>query len=249
MIKAVIIDDESKGIEILKVLINKYCPEVQLIGWAEEVDEAILLINSLQPNLIFLDIEMTGETGFELLERVKPYSFHVILVTAHSEYAVRAFRYSVADYLLKPVDFDELKEAVKKVGTLLQEDHSVDGNNSGDTRDSKLTLKIPFHQRMIFVKITDIIRVEADGAYTRIYLTDKRKYIVSYNIKVIEMQLDKNLFMRVHRSHIINLRKVSTPIGDGRQARMYDGTIINIARRIRTTFILHIQSIPEVKSD
>src|SRR5688572_6421166 len=104
MIKAIIIDDESKGIEILKLLINNHCPDVTVIGWAEEVEEAILLINNLQPNLIFLDIEMTGETGFDLLEKIKPYAFHVIFVTAHSEYAVRAFRYSVSDYLLKPVD-------------------------------------------------------------------------------------------------------------------------------------------------
>ena len=238
MIKAIIIDDESKGIEILKVMIKKHCPDVTVIGWAEEVDEAITLINKLQPDLIFLDIEMSGETGFDLLGKVKPYTFHVIFVTAHSEYAVKAFRYSVSDYLLKPVDIQELTEAVQKVARLMKEAQQDDTNFPGDRIQ---TLKIPFHQSSVFVKMTDIIRIEADGAYTRIYLTGDRKYVISYNIKVVEELLDMNLFMRVHRSHIINLSKVSELIGEAKQAGMCDGSKIKIARRLRTNFISQIE--------
>jgi two-component system, LytTR family, response regulator len=238
MIKALIIDDESKGIEILKVLIKNHCPVVNIVGWAEEVDEGIELINSLQPDLIFLDIEMSGETGFDLLSRVKPYKFQVIFVTAHGEYAVRAFRYSVSDYLLKPVDIHELKEAVNKVYRIMHEEPQENGalNHNG----SNLTLKIPFHQRAVFVKMADIIRIEADGAYTKIYLTDHRHYVVSYNIKVVEDLLDMQLFTRIHRSHVININKVSSLSDDGRVVLMCDGTSIKIARRERNEFISRI---------
>ncbi len=237
MIKAIIIDDESKGIEILRILINNHCPDVTVVGSAEEVDVAMQLINTLQPDLIFLDIEMTGETGFDLLEKVKPYTFHVIFVTAHSEYAVRAFKYSVTEYLLKPVDTQELIDAVQKVNTLLNEGPNGSETFLSDKLQENLTLKIPFHQRSVLIKIADIIRVEADGAYTRIHLTANRNYVISYNIKVVEEQLDTNQFMRVHRSHIINLSKVIAPIGDAKYATMCDGTKIIIARRMRQYFM------------
>jgi two-component system, LytTR family, response regulator len=240
MIKAVIIDDESKGIEILRILIETHCKDVQVLGSAEAVDDALHLITSLQPDLIFLDIEMSGETGFDILEKIKPYPFHVVFVTAHAEYAVRAFRYSVSDYLLKPVDTLELIEAVQKVTMLLKE---AVGNNIIDSSLSKLTLKIPFHQRSIVVKMIDIIRVEADGAYTQIYLTDKRKYVVSYNIKVVSEQLDMHLFMRVHRSHIINLAKVINLEGEATSVNMCDGSKIKISRRIRSNFVTNYEKL------
>src|SRR4030095_7444347 len=237
MIKAIIIDDESKGIEILRILINKHCPDVTVVGSAEEVEEGIELINKLQPDLIFLDIEMTGETGFDLLEKVKPYAFHVIFVTAHSEYAVRAFKYSVTEYLLKPVDNQELIDAVRKVNAMLKEGQNGDAGYLKDKPHANLTLKIPFHQRSVLVKISDVIRIEADGAYTRIHLTADRNYVISYNIKIVEEQLDTNQFLRVHRSHIINLCKVCTPIGEAKHAMMCDGSKINISRRMRQIFM------------
>ncbi len=249
MIKAIIIDDESKGIEILRILIDNHCPDVTVVGSAEVVEEGLELINKLQPDLIFLDIEMSGETGFDLLEKVKPYVFHVIFVTAHSEYAVRAFRYSVSDYLLKPVDTQELIDAVQKVNCLLKEGQNYDENYLRDKPDANLTLKIPFHQRAVFVKMADIIRVEADGAYTRIHLTENRQYVISYNIKVVEEQLDKKMFMRIHRSHIINLSKVRTLIGEADQAGMCDGTMIQVSRRVRANFISIIEGKPGVKMD
>jgi two-component system LytT family response regulator len=239
MIKAVIIDDESKGIEILRILVKNHCPDVTVIGCAEEVQEAIELINRKPPDLIFLDIEMSGETGFDLLEKVKPTSFHVIFVTAHSEYAVRAFRYSVSDYLLKPVDVYELKEAVQKVQSLMKEGQYIGRQNLKDNTGTNLTLKIPLHQSAVFVKMTDIIRIEADGAYTRIYLTANRNYVISYNIKIVEEHLDMNLFMRVHRSHIVNLDKVSNVIGEAKLAEMCDGSKVKISRRIRADFIFN----------
>src|SRR5688572_24087723 len=215
MIRAIIVDDEFKGIEILKLLLKHHCPEIEIIGEAEEMNEAVDLIKSKQPDLVFLDIEMSGGTCFEILEQVKTMNFHLILVTAHSEYAVKAFRYSVVDYLLKPVDIIELKEAVDKVNALMAEEHNSTRIENEMTA-AKLTIRIPHQHGAVFIKMLDIIRLEAEGAYTRI-ITDKREYLVSHNIKMFETILDMNFFARVHRSHIINITKVR---------RIIDGKIV-----------------------
>jgi len=237
MIKAIIVDDESKGIQILRILIKNHCPDVEVTGWAEEVDEAIELINRTAPQLVFLDIEMAGEGGFSLLEKIGQRNFHVVFVTAHSQYAVKAFRYSVADYLLKPVYVVELKQAIEKVKVLMQEQKVLSTNENIET-----TLRIPLNQGTVFVKMNDIIRLEADGAYTRIFLPGNRTYLTSYNIKIFEEHLDLNLFMRVHRSHIINLKKVKRII-EGRTliAELTDGSKVEISRRIKNSFLLKVE--------
>jgi two-component system LytT family response regulator len=232
MIKAIIVDDESKGIQILRILIKNHCPDVEVIGWAEDVDEAIELITRMEPELVFLDIEMAGEGGFSLLEKIGQRNFHVVFVTAHSQYAVKAFRYSVADYLLKPVYVVELKQAIEKVKLLMQEQKVMSPDENVET-----TLRIPLHQGAVFVKMHDIIRLEADGAYTRIFLSGKRTYLTSYNIKIFSEHLDMNLFMRIHRSHIINLNKIKKVISDGKHVEMTDDSAVKISRRIRCNFL------------
>ncbi|HKR07449.1 MAG TPA: LytTR family DNA-binding domain-containing protein [Bacteroidia bacterium] len=245
MIKAVIVDDESKSIEILRMLVETHCSDVKIEGYAEEVEDAIKLINAKQPDIVFLDIEMSGESGFELLEKVKTKNLHVIFVTAHSQYAVRAFRYSVADYLLKPVDSTELKDAIEKVKLLMKDDQQVSKENIHlAEEEEKLTLRIPLPNRTVSVSMTDIIRLEADGAYTKIFLAGNKQYFVSYNIKIFGEHLDPNLFMRVHRSHIINLKKV-TKITGGKQllAEMTDDSKVEISRRVRLKFLLNMQKL------
>jgi two-component system, LytTR family, response regulator len=244
MIKAVIVDDESKGIEILRMLVETHCSDVKIEGYAEEVEDAIKLINAKQPDLVFLDIEMSGESGFELLEKVKTKNLHVIFVTAHSQYAVRAFRYSVADYLLKPVDSTELKDAIEKVKVLMKDDQQGLKESIHPAEEEMLTLRIPLPNRTVSVSMTDIIRLDADGAYTKIFLTGNKQYFVSYNIKIFEEHLDLNLFMRVHRSHIINLKKVSKITGGKRLlAEMTDDSKVEISRRVRIKFLLNMQKL------
>jgi two-component system LytT family response regulator len=239
MIRSVIVDDESKGIEVLKLLLKYHCPEVEIMGQAEEINEAVDLIKDKQPDLIFLDIEISDGTCFEILEQVKAYNFHLVLVTAHSEYAVKAFRYSVIDYLLKPVDIIELKEAVGKVKTLMAEKRNSSRIESEMTA-AKLTIRVPHQHGAVFIKMLDIIRLEAEGAYTRI-ITDKREYLVSHNIKMFETILDMNFFARVHRSHIINVAKVRKII-DGKivLAELTDDSRIEISRRMKNTFFKHL---------
>src|ERR1041385_651877 len=238
MIRAVIVDDEFKGIEILKLLLKHHCPEVEIIGQAEEINDAVNLIRDAQPDLIFLDIEMSGGTCFEILEQVKALNFHLILVTAHSEYAVKAFRYSVVDYLLKPVDIIELKEAVEKVKTLMTEERNS-SRIENEMTAAKLTIRVPQQHGAVFIKMLDIIRLDAEGAYTRI-VTDKKEYLVSHNLKMFETILDMNFFARIHRSHIINLTKVRRII-DGKivLVEMTDNSRIEISRRMKNTFFKH----------
>ena len=235
--RAIIIDDESKGIEILRILIKKYCPQVQVIGHAEEITEAVELICGQHPDVVFLDIEMSGGTGFDVLEKIKSKTFHIILVTAHSQYAVKAFRYSVADYLLKPVDITELKEAIRKVQVLIDEEQKNRTGKVGGIFPGQ-TLRIPLQHGPVFLKMADIIRLEADGAYTLIYLSGNKKYVVSHNMKMFEAHLDMNVFMRVHRSHTINLNKI-LKVARGKKiiAEMYDNYPVEISRRIKNIFL------------
>jgi two-component system LytT family response regulator len=241
MMNAVIIDDETKGIEVLRMLLESQCPNVKIVGHAEEVQEAVELINSHLPEIVFLDIEMSGESGFDILEKVKSKCYHVIFVTAHSQYAVKAFRYSVADYLLKPVDPKELKEAVEKVSLLIKEGEST--AELHNIESANLTLRIPIQNRVVVIKMTDIIRLEADGAYTRIYSTGNKEFISSYNLKTFEEHLDQQLFMRVHRSSIINLYKAFQVTGEKQlHVKMTDGSDVEIARRLKNEFIATLRA-------
>lgn len=235
MINAIIIDDEEKSISVLKMLLEKYCPEVKVMAEADEVNKAAQLIEKLQPNLIFLDIEMGGKTGFDLLEKIKSRNFHVIFVTAYSHFAVKAFRFSVVDYLIKPLDIDELKEAVLKVKRILEASPSQGGNQDSASRHS---IRIPSTHGVLFVYEINIVRLEADGAYTRIFLDDGNNYISSYNLKQFEEQLDPALFMRVHRSHVINLKRIKSVVSNNGLtfARMEDGSSIEVSRRSKADF-------------
>jgi len=221
MIKAVIIDDVQKAIILLRGLLKEYCPEVKVVGEAENAEEAISMIESHRPQLVFLDIEMSGKSGFNLLEEIKGRNFHVIFVTAHSEFAIKAFRFSVTDYLLKPVSADELKQAVTKVQNLIPL-----------TASYMQTLRIPTTTEAVFVNIQSIIRLEAEGHYTHIYLENGKHYMSSYHLKQFEEHLDPNLFRRIQRSHLINREKIKSVVDKkGLLIEMADGTIIEVSRR------------------
>ncbi len=244
MIKAIIVDDEKKGVHMLRMLLEENCPNVKVVDEAYEIHKAEALIKSHHPQLIFLDIDMGSNTGFDLLEKVKGENTHVIFVTAHSHFAVKAFRFSVADYLLKPVDIDELKQAVHKVKILIEEAHAASADSDFDAI-GKQTLRIPSTDGTHFVYFMNIIRMEADGAYTNIYInTDTHKvktFVSSYNLKQFEEHLDPSYFMRVHRSHVINLKMIRSVVDrDGLFAQMADDALIEISKRTRTDFLSRI---------
>ena len=229
MIDAVIVDDVVKAIVVLRRLLNAHCPEINIVGEADDVDEAIKLIKLKRPQLVFLDIRMSGKSGFDLLDEIKDRNFHVIFVTAHSEYAIKAFRFSVTDYLLKPVNSDNLKQAVQKVKTLMAANAPLI-----NTKDAPAlqTLRIPSTNGLAFVYINNIIRLEADGHYTNIYTDNGKHYMSSYHLKQFEEHLDTSMFLRLHRSHLINRNQIKSIIHkEGLFIEMKDGFKIEVPRR------------------
>ncbi len=243
MIRTVIIEDEKKSLEMLAAIIKKNCPELDVIGMASGVGEGVELINAKKPDLVFLDISMPDGSGFDLLERVAGQKFELIFATASDQHAIRAIKYSACDYLLKPIDIDELKAAVDKV---VKKKNAIPNMENlqfliqhlkrSDENFQKITL--PTGNAYEIVNVKDIIRCEADGSYTMFFLADKRKLMVSVGLKHYEELLPENEFIRVHHHHLINMNHVVRFLKeDGGYAVMSDGTKIEISRRKKEAFM------------
>jgi len=228
MIRAIIVDDERKGRLTLRKLLEKNCPDFIIIGEADNITEAKKIIEISLPDVIFLDIEMRIGTGFDLLKEFDTPFFHIVFVTAHSNYAVKAFKYSAVDYLLKPVDTDDLKSAASKIRKLL-----IDGivlRQKFQKQEGFLDLRIK--SGMLKVAFDEIIHLEAVGSYTKIHMLKNVKQVLSVNLGIIEGKLNKKYFVRVHRSHILNIthiKKISRP--NSIYAEMSDGSKVEVSRR------------------
>lgn len=242
MIRTVLVDDETDNIRVLKRLLETYCPQVSVVGTAEGVESALELIRTVKPDLAFLDIEMIQGNAFDLLNQLMPLQFQVIFVTAFDAYAIRAFKYSAVDYLLKPVDVDDLRRAVEKAA-IRQEQKDMSQirtllENVGALQLSQQKMAIPTLTGLTFVTISDIIRFEAQGHYTAIYLTKGETLLTTRNIKDFEDLLPDSIFYRVHHSHIINLQRVQKyQKGRGGHVIMEDGSAIEVATRRRQDFM------------
>ncbi|RTL58383.1 MAG: response regulator transcription factor [Sphingobacteriales bacterium] len=243
MIKAIIVDDEPRNIRILKKLLEEFCPEVIIGGEAESAEAAINLIRTSHPDIVFLDIEMPFGNAFDLLDKLMPVNFQVIFVTAFDNYALKAFRYYALDYLLKPVDIEELKAAVKKAVDRVKEKNMSQAldvfiQTMKPTKNSLQKIGLPTNDGLIFTNIEDIVRCEASGSYTIIYLQDKQKFIVSKSLKEYEDLLPEDNFCRIHHSHIVNLAYVKKYFkGRGGYIEMNDNTTIEVATRKRDEFL------------
>lgn len=237
MLNAIIVDDEASGAGSLKILLGKYCPDVKILGVASSADEAEKMINTLSPNLVFLDVEMPHADGFQLLSRFKKISFDVVFTTAYNEYALKAIKHSAIDYLLKPIDKDELIESVKKC----EEKHSkgqvdymkVENLLASLAQTHKVQkLPVPTIEEILYIDIDNIIRFEADSNYTMIFLRSGKKITSSKTLKDYEMMLVGHPFFRVHKTHFINLSEITKYIkGDGGFVVMTDGATIEVSRQ------------------
>ncbi len=237
--RTILIDDEKKSLNVLKNIIEEYCKDVDIIAIADNVENGITLIKKHKPDLIFLDIEMKTASGFDLLERLGNFEFEVIFTTAYEQYAIKAIRYNALDYLLKPIDVSELRTAIDKVSHKLSR---KSGNETGISNHTKITISTS--EGVYFVEFKNIIRCEADGAYTNIFLLDKRKITVSKNIKEYEMLLQNNHFVRIHNSHIINLYEVDKYLkSDGGQVVLKDGNILPLSINKKEEFLQKMASL------
>ncbi len=241
-VKAIIVEDELRSREFLNNLVKEYCPGVQVLAMAATVDEAIQAINTHKPELVFLDIELHTGTGFDVLESVEDTNFHVIFTTAYDHYAVKAIKFSAVDYLLKPIDVDELQSAVQKVSNKLsgndQQALQVLLQNLRKPLGSDFSITLATSEGLEFVPLQQIIRLEASGPYTHFFLKEGKKIMVSKNLKEYELLLTEHHFFRVHNSHIINMKEVKRMIKtDGGYAIMNDESMISISPKKKDEFM------------
>ena len=237
MIKALIIDDEIKARNVLKHYLENFVPEVTEIRQAESVDSGLEILNVYQPDIIFLDVEMPYKNGFQLLMEIKDPSFDVIFTTAYNQYAIQAIRFSALDYLLKPVDPDELKGAIlrhieKKENDKEKKalyDNLVSNIEKKEIKDFKIA--VPSAEGVYFFTIDEILRLEADRSYTHIHLTKKRPFLASKTLKHFEEMLEDFQFIRTHKSHLVNPKHITRMSSDNEQIILSDGSTVEVSRR------------------
>ncbi|MBL7766816.1 MAG: response regulator [Chitinophagaceae bacterium] len=242
--KTLIIDDEANSRNTLRNLLTRLCPDVEILAEATRAEEGLALIRLYKPDLIFLDIEMPGKNGFDLISALQPESISVIFTTAFHQYAVKAFRFSAIDFLLKPIDPDELVQAVDKfkksqnqatspeqLSLLTQLWEKMNDRPAVNRRmDQKLALSN--QDGIHIVNISDIVWCEALGSYTRIYFSNKSNMVVSRIIKEFEEMLSEYHFIRVHNAYLVNAHCIVRYIkGDGGQIILSDGHEVEVSRR------------------
>ena len=236
MIKAIIIDDEEHCLYTLNMLLDEYCPKVQVISSCTSVIQALDLIEKMKPDLVFLDIEMPFMNGFEMLEKINPIHFSVIFTTSYHHYAIRAIQHSALDYLLKPIDPRGLVAAVQRVEQQKMKPSAeqfqilMDQLSQKEKRFSKIA--IPTTEGFELIPADQVVHCKADDNFTLVYLKNKSMKIACRSLKEMEEQLtDFNNFIRVHNSHMVNMNEVSRYVrGEGGYLVMTDGSTINVSR-------------------
>lgn len=239
MLKALIIDDEQNSRVALKGKLDLFCPEIEIIGEAENVATALDVCEIKRPDLLFLDINLAGEDGFSILEHLRENASRmpeIIFITAHDEHAIRAIKFSAADYLLKPIDPEELVKAVRKVEAKRDVDPAPKLNtlieNIRQASDSPKKIVIPSSDGLHVVKTADIMRCESSSNYTQFFLKTGKSMLASKTLKEFDAMLTPYNFERIHKSHLINMNYVKKYVqSDGGYVMMEDGSRIPVANR------------------
>jgi two-component system, LytTR family, response regulator len=240
--RTIIIDDEPKNNRILSTLLRDYCTDINIIGIAKSAEEAYPLIVELKPDLIFLDIEMSGSNGFDLLDKLMPIQFSVIFITAFENYSIKAFKYSALDYLLKPVNIEELQQAVEKAKkTISQNDVNQKLTNYIENKKNAATINkiaLQTDDGLEFVSLEIIVRVLSKSNYSLVYLKNEVKILSTKSLRDFEDILPNDIFYRVHNSHIVNINFIKKyHKGRGGYIELEDGTNIEVATRRKNDFL------------
>jgi len=234
-IKSIIVDDEKHGRENLAGILRQYCPDVDLLGDADSVDAAVLLIQKYNPDLVFLDIEMPKANGFQLLEHFRDFRFEVIFVTAYDNYAIKAIRFSAADYILKPINLNDLQIAVGKVAERIhqkQENQRMKQLVYNISQPQNPRIGLPTGDRIEFIEVHKIIRCQGEGNYSHIYFEGNKHLLVAKTLVEFEDLLQEYSFFRVHKTHLVNLKQVvAYEKTDGGILQLSNGDKIPISRR------------------
>lgn len=249
MIRAVIVEDEKHSRETLNNLLNEFCTDIEVASMAGTVSEAVEIIKQNKPDLVFLDIELQTGTGFDVLEQLKNIHFEVIFTTAFEHYAIKAIKISSIDYLLKPIDIEELEAAIQKVR--IKKDEStykqqleVLLNTVQRQPQENRKICLPTSQGLEFIKVNDIMYCEANGSYTNIYLKNQNKLLMSKHLKEYENLLSDFEFMRVHNSFLINLNEVKSFVKtEGGYILMNNNAQISISQKKREDFMVKMANL------
>ncbi|MFT5971203.1 MAG: two-component system LytT family response regulator [Flavobacteriales bacterium] len=234
-LKAVLIDDNENALISLRLLLQKYCPQIDIVGESMESEEGVRLLQITKPDVVFLDIELTDDTGFGILEKAQPFNFQVIFVTAFKQYSIKAIRFSATDYLLKPVAVSELISSVERASQKIielkgmqvqSEDAIIDDNSIKD-------LIIPDKNIYKTIPVKSILLLEAHGSYTNILLINKETIMCSKNLRYFQDLLEEEGFHRVHRKHLISLAYVREIMTESGQLIVILETGLKIAVSVR----------------
>jgi len=238
MLRAIIIDDEKIGINTLKMLLEKHTPEIKVVAIASEPEKGLDLIEDYKPEVVFLDVNMPRLDGFSLLQQLNYKNFKLVFTTAYEEYALKAIKHKAFDYLVKPIDIDELKICIDNI--LVSLDQKPDRSKTGYEN----IIEIPIKNGIIFIKPRDIIRLEADGSYTIFYMVNKIKHLASKNLKEFEALLDPRVFFRTHPSHLVNLTMVERiDTNEGLFILMSDDSTAQLLKRNKQAFLEKLKNI------
>ncbi len=243
MIKTILIDDEKNSLEVLELLLERNCPDVDIIASCTDGVDGIQKIRKLKPDLVFLDIEMPHKNGFDVLMETREIPYEVIFITAYDRFAVKAFKVSALDYLLKPIDHKELVAAIEKakakkgsasldekIKSLLEHLHPAQEKKSE-------RVALPAGDTVRFTDPSEIIRCESDSNYTHVFLVDGKKITLTKTLKEVERILEGLGFFRVHQSHLINMQHIGQMLKNDGSVIMKDGSHIAISRKHREAFL------------
>ena len=246
MIKAIIVDDEPNCCEILTTLLERYCPQVKVADICYSGKAALSSIIEMSPDIVFLDIEMPHMNGFQLLEKLQTIDFKLIFTTSYDQYAIKAIRFSALDYLLKPIDRQELQDAVKKAMLSLNQPmpqqlevlmQKLNKNGNGGQK-----IALPTMEGLLMVPVENIISCASERNYSTLYLKEKKKLVISKPLKEMEELLEDHSFLRVHHSHLINLKEVNKFIkGEGGYLVMSDGSNVDVSRSKKELLVSKLQ--------
>ncbi len=238
MIRAVIIDDEENARFTLANYLTTYCPDVIILGEAESVESGIVAINQHQPDVVFLDIMLSDGSGFNLLNRLEQINFKIVFVTSYSQYAIKAFKYSAFDYILKPIDIDELLMVVNRLKSITATSADTDTKlsflensmNKGESNFTKIVLAT--NNSLYVVEIADIMHCEAQESYTMFHLANETRLMVSKTLKEYEELLQEHLFVRIHKSHLVNFNYITRFLNqDGGSVVLKNGSTLPVSVR------------------
>lgn len=243
MIKALIVDDKQASIELMKWLIQNNCAEIGEVRTATNVNDAIKIITSFEPDIVFLDIQMPHQSGFDLLSTIGKWEFEVVFTTAYNEFAIQAIRFSALDYLLKPVDANELVKAVerfkvKRIYAPAGEELYRNFIQNISAKEKKLAL--PGVTDIQYVRLDDIIRMQAERNYTRFFFTDGKNFCSAKTLKDYEEMLPENIFVRVHRTHLVNRNFIKQYDRDGLLI-LQDGSSVEVSRRKKEQVLKYLK--------